>query len=256
MPQVEELSPEQISAMRESNALAAKVLALAGAAVKPGVTTLELDDLAHEAIVAAGAYPSPLNYRGFTRSTCTSVNEIVCHGIPDDRPLEDGDLISIDVSVYLNGVHGDTCRTFFCGKADEQSELLVQATKDALQAGIDVCGPGVPVSAIGDAIGAVAAHHGLGTVEEFVGHGIGSTFHTRPQVFHFSDSQSKELLAKDTCFTIEPMLTLGKPKVTLWRDGWTVATSDRSRSAQFEHTLLVTDTGVETLTTYPDEPRA
>jgi len=253
MPDITELTDEQVLAMRQASAVAKDVLHLAGSLVRPGTTTLEIDDALHAATVEAGAYPSPLNYRGFPRSTCTSVNEVVCHGIPDDRPLEDGDIISIDVSVFYNGVHGDTCRTFFCGKPDDATRELVTTTKHALDAAIAECGPGVPVAHIGDVIEQVASRGGFGTVHDFVGHGIGPVFHTRPQVYHFAGSGSSEVLKEGTCFTIEPMLTAASPKVTLWRDGWTVVTADGGRSAQFEHTLLVTPSGVDVLTAYPGE---
>lgn len=253
MPAAVVLSEEQTEAMVHATALARDVLDLAGTLVMPGVQTCDLDDQLHKAIIARNGYPSPLNYRGFPRSNCISVNEIVCHGIPDDRPLEDGDVVSIDVSCFLNGVHGDTCRTFYVGEPDDETRHLVRTTKRALDAAIAICGPGVPVSEIGEVIERVANKAGLGTVREFVGHGIGPTFHTRPQVFHFAGSRSTEVLQAGTCFTIEPMLTAGSPKVTLWRDGWTVATADRKRSAQFEHTLHVTESGVEVLTAYDRE---
>jgi methionyl aminopeptidase len=253
MPPPTVLTIDQIAAMRRAGALASDVLNRAGKLVVPGATTLSIDDAIHDMIVEAGAYPSPLNYRGFPRSSCTSVNEVVCHGIPDDRQLQNGEIISIDVSVYLDGVHGDTCRTFYCGQVSEAAKHLVRSTKKALDAAIKVCRPKAPVSMIGDVIGRHAKAEGLSTVREFVGHGIGTVFHSLPQVFHFAHSGSQEVLQRDTCFTIEPMFVTGAPRLTAWEDGWTVATLDGGLAAQFEHTLLVTDKGVEVLTPFPNE---
>lgn len=241
-------SPGEIEAMRRAGAAAAEVLLIAGRQVAPGVTTDAIDEVVHGEVLARRAYPSPLGYRTFPKSVCTSVNEVICHGIPDSRPLGSGDIVNIDVTVYLDGVHGDTSAMFYVGDVGAESRRLVEGTLRALQEAIGVVGPGVPVSEIGRAIEGVARPERLGVVREFVGHGVGTDFHGDLQIPHYHDPRNATPLAEGMTFTIEPMLTLGSAQVELWSDGWTAVTADRSRTAQFEHTLLVTAEGVEILT--------
>ena len=244
--------PGEIEAMRRAGAVAAEVLMIAGRHVAPGVTTDAIDELVHAEVLDRGAYPSPLGYRTFPKSVCTSVNEVICHGIPDSRPLAAGDIVNIDVTVYLDGVHGDTSAMFCAGEVDADSRRLVRGTLRALHAAIDAVAPGVPVSAIGRAIEGVARPGRLGVVREFVGHGVGTDFHGSLQIPHYHDPRNAVPLAEGMTFTIEPMLTLGSPEVEMWSDGWTAVTADRSRSAQFEHTLVVTSGGAEILTVTGD----
>ncbi|KAH0849045.1 hypothetical protein HID58_090442 [Brassica napus] len=236
-----------IESMRASGRLAARVREYAGTLVKPGVTTDEIDEAVHNMIIENGAYPSPLGYGGFPKSVCTSVNECICHGIPDSRPLEDGDIINIDVTVYLNGYHGDTSATFFCGDVDEKAKKLVQVTKESLDKAISICGPGVDYKKIGKTIHDHADKHKYGVVRQFVGHGIGRVFHADPVVLHFRNNEAGRMVLNQT-FTIEPMLTIGSIKPVMWDDNWTVVTEDASLSAQFEHTILITKDGAEILT--------
>lgn len=236
-----------IARMRTSGRLAAEVLNYAGTLVKPGVTTDEIDKAVHEMIIEAGAYPSPLGYGGFPKSVCTSVNECICHGIPDSRPLQDGDIINIDVTVYLNGYHGDTSKTFFCGNVDDDAKKLVEVTCECLKKAIAVCGPGVEFKKIGKTINDYADKFKYGVVRHFVGHGVGTIFHSAPTVLHFRNNDSGQMVVGQT-FTIEPMLTIGSIDEVLWNDDWTVVTADGSLSAQFEHTLLITENGVQILT--------
>jgi methionyl aminopeptidase len=245
-------SATEIEAMRRAGAAAAEVLIIAGDHVAPGVKTDSIDELVHAEVLDRGAYPSPLGYRSFPKSVCTSVNEVICHGIPDSRPLAAGDIVNIDVTVYLDGVHGDTSAMFCVGEPDAGSLRLVRETRRSLDAAIAVVAPGVPVSAIGRAIEEVARPGRLGVVREFVGHGVGTDFHGNLQIPHYHDPRNSLPLAEGMTFTIEPMLTLGSPQVELWSDGWTAVTADRSRSAQFEHTLVVTAGGVEILTVTAD----
>jgi len=241
-------SPDVIRRMRGACRAAAEVLAAVGAQVRPGITTDELDALAHEECISRGGYPSPLNYRGFPKSLCTSVNEVICHGIPDDRALVDGDIVNLDVTIYLDGVHGDTNATFLVGEVDEESRRLVEVTYECMVRGIDAVRPGRPISAIGEAIEAHAHASGYGVVRAFVGHGVGQQFHGPPQVPHHSDPSATTVIQPGMTFTIEPMITLGTWRHVMWDDGWTALTSDRRRTAQFEHTLLVTGSGAEILT--------
>jgi methionyl aminopeptidase len=234
--------------MRVAGRAAADVLAVAGRAVAPGVTTDELDAIAHERCIELGAYPSPLNYRGFPKSICTSVNEVICHGIPDTRALVDGDIVNIDVTVYLDGVHGDTNATFLVGDVDEQSRRLVGVTRECLDLGIKAVRPGRPISDIGRAIEAHASAHRLGVVRSFVGHGIGGQFHMEPSIPHYYTPAASTVMTPGMTFTIEPMITMGTWRERIWEDGWTAVTADGRRSAQFEHTLVVTDEGAEVLT--------
>ena len=237
---------EGIERMRASGLLAAQVLDYAESLVKPGVTTDFIDRKVHEMTIDNGAYPSPLNYGGFPKSVCTSLNECICHGIPDDTVLLDGDIINIDVTVFLDGHHGDTSRTVLVGNVSDEVRALVKATDDSLKAAIDVCGPGVPIRKIGATIHALADERGYGVVEKFVGHGVGREFHSGPTVRHHRNNDAGSLVLGQT-FTIEPMLTIGKTNDKMWRDGWTAVTSDGRWTAQFEHTILVTDDGAEVL---------
>jgi methionyl aminopeptidase len=237
--------------MRAAGKLAALVLDKAAELVAPGATTESVDAALHALVVSRGAYPSPLNYGGFPKSVCTSVNEVICHGIPDDRALIRGDIVNVDVTVFLDGHHGDTSRMFFVGgesAASPEARALCAATKEALDAAISICAPGVPYRAIGDAISDVADKHGYGVVRDFIGHGVGKVFHAAPQVLHYRNREPGRMQLGST-FTIEPMLVESKNlRVKYWKDGWTATTVDGSLSAQYEHTLLVVEGGVEILT--------
>ncbi|HEX8804517.1 MAG TPA: type I methionyl aminopeptidase [Acidimicrobiales bacterium] len=241
-------SPDVIARMRRAGRAAAEVLQAVGAAVAPGVTTDELDALCHEECVKRGGYPSPLNYNGFPKSLCTSVNEVICHGIPDDRALVDGDIVNLDVTIYLDGVHGDTNATFPVGTIDRASADLIEVTRECLERGIAAVGPGRPFNGIGKAIEEHAHSQRFGVVRDFVGHGIGEQFHTDLQIPHYDNPRVTTVIQPGMTFTIEPMITVGAWQHHLWDDGWTAVTVDRRRTAQFEHTLLVTDEGAEVLT--------
>ncbi|XP_047341168.1 methionine aminopeptidase 1D, chloroplastic/mitochondrial [Impatiens glandulifera] len=236
-----------IQLMRASGRLAAQVLEFAGTLVKPGITTDEIDQAVHQMIIDNGAYPSPLGYGGFPKSVCTSVNECICHGIPDSRALEDGDIINIDVTTYLNGYHGDTSATFFCGDVNDEAIALVQVTKESLNKAISICAPGVEFNKIGKTIQSIADEHRYGVVQQFVGHGVGRVFHADPVILHYRNNGRGRMLLNQT-FTIEPMLTIGSIEPVMWDDNWTVVTKDGSLSAQFEHTILITKDGAEILT--------
>lgn len=249
-------SAAEIQGMRLAGAAAREVLDAAGRAVAAGATTDAIDAVAHAAAVARNCYPSPLNYHGFPKSVCTSVNEVICHGIPDDVPLEAGDVVNVDVTVYLDGFHGDCSEMFYVGAVDAASEALVEATYACWQAAINVCAPGVAYREIGGVIEDALRGSGLSSVEQFVGHGIGSVFHTHPNVLHYRNSDNNGVMAPGHTFTIEPMVCEGTIKSRTWPDDWTAVTADGGRSAQFEHTLLITETGVEALTgKTPDSPR-
>ncbi len=239
---------DEIVRMRKACRAAAVILQKAGALVRPGVTTDEIDVFVHEETVRQGGYPSPLNYRGYPKSVCTSVNEVICHGIPDDRALEDGDIINIDVTIFLEGVHGDTSATFLVGNVDEESQRLVRVTHECLMKGIEVVKPGKQVREIGRAIEHHARRNGMGTVRAFCGHGIGTRFHSGLQIPHFDDPEARTIIQPGMTFTVEPMITLGTWRHKEWDDGWTAVTADHRRTAQFEHTLLVTGDGTEILT--------
>jgi methionyl aminopeptidase len=241
--------------MRTAGRAAREVLLELSRAVGPGITTDELDRMCHEACIARGGYPSPLHYKGFPKSLCTSINEIICHGIPDDRMLLDGEIVNCDVTIYLNGVHGDCNATFLVGSVDEAGQRLVRVTREAMWKGIDAVRAGGRVNDIGRAIQAHAEAHGFGVVRAFVGHGIGEQFHTAPSIPHFYDPHADTPLAAGMTFTIEPMITEGSWELgRIWPDGWTAPTRDLSRTAQFENTLLVTAGGAEVLTRLPGEP--
>jgi methionyl aminopeptidase len=239
---------ETIEKIRVAARLAAQARDLVGSHVTPGVTTDELDRIGHEFLCDHGAYPSTLGYKGFPKSLCSSVNEVICHGIPDDRPVEDGDLVNIDITAYLDGVHGDTNATFLAGDVDEESRLLVERTREALERGIKAVRPGRRVNVIGRVIESYARRFGYGVVREFTGHGIGTAFHSGLIIPHYDEPQFDDVMEVGMTFTIEPMLNLGTHEWDMWDDAWTVVTKDRRRSAQFEHTLLVTPTGAEVLT--------
>ena len=244
-------TPEIIERMRYACTMAADILRVAGESVRPGMTTDEIDELVHRLTVERDAYPSPLNYHGYPKSVCTSVNEVICHGIPDSRPLQDGDILNIDVTVFVNGVHGDTNATFFVGDVDPASRQLVQVTDECMWHGIEAVAPGRPLSDIGRAIENHAKKHRYGVVRSFVGHGIGEQFHTDVQVLHYFDQRASTIMRPGMTFTIEPMITLGSWQHRTWDDGWTAVTADGKRTAQFEHTILVTDDGYDVLTAGP-----
>ena len=240
---------DEIERMRAACALAAATLAHVGEQVRPGISTDELDVICHDYIVGHGAYPSPLSYRGFPKSLCTSVNEVICHGIPDSTVLEEGDICNLDVTVFLDGVHGDTNATFIAGKTDPQTAYLVEHAEKAMLRGIKAAAPGRRINVIGKVIESYCRKHGLDTVHEFTGHGIGTAFHSGLVVPHYDAAPHYDtIIEPGMTFTIEPMVTLGSREVDLWDDGWTALTRDRRRTAQFEHTILVTDSGVEVLT--------
>jgi methionyl aminopeptidase len=241
-------TPELIARMRVAGKLAAQALAEVGRHVEPGVTTDYLDEVGHDFLVSHGAYPSTLGYKKYPKSLCTSLNEVICHGIPDDTVVGDGDIVNIDITGYLNGVHGDTNATFLAGNVDEESRLLVERTHEAMMRGIKAVAPGRPLNVIGRVIEAYARRFGYGVVRDFTGHGIGTNFHSGLIVPHYDDPRSTVIMEPGMTFTIEPMLTLGTIDYDIWPDGWTAVTKDRKRTAQFEHTLLVTDDGYEILT--------
>jgi methionyl aminopeptidase len=239
---------EMIERMRVAGSIAARALAQVGAHVAPGITTDELDRIGHEYLLDNGAYPSTLGYRGYPKSLCTSLNEVICHGIPDDTVIADGDIVNIDITAYIGGVHGDTNATFLAGDVDEDSRLLVERTREAMMRGIRAVKPGRQLNAIGRVIESYARRFGYGVVRDFTGHGIGTTFHSGLIVPHFDDPAATTVIQEGMTFTIEPMLTLGTVDYEIWPDGWTALTADRRRTAQFEHTLVVTADGAEILT--------
>jgi methionyl aminopeptidase len=238
-----------IEKMRVAGRIAAQAMEAAAAAIAPGVTTDELDRIGHEFMVEHGGYPSTLGYRQYPKSLCTSVNEVICHGIPDDRPLEDGDIVNIDITVFIGGVHGDTNATYLCGDVEEESRLLVERTHEAMMRGIRAAKPGREINVIGRVIQSYAKRFDYGVVRDFTGHGIGTAFHSGLVVPHYDAApQFDTVIEPGMTFTIEPMLNLGTLEWDMWDDDWTVVTRDRRRSAQFEHTILITDSGAEILT--------
>jgi len=239
---------ETIDRMRVAGRIAAQALEEVGRHVAPGVTTDELDRVGHEFLLDHGAYPSTLGYRGFPKSLCTSLNEVICHGIPDDTVIADGDIVNVDITAYIGGVHGDTNATFPAGQVGEESRLLIERTREAMMRGIRAVAPGRPLNAIGRVIESYARRFGYGVVRDFTGHGIGTTFHSGLIVPHFDDPDVTVIMEPGMTFTIEPMLTLGTISYDIWPDGWTVVTKDRKRTAQFEHTIAVTADGYEILT--------
>jgi len=234
--------------MRIAGRIAADALAVVGAACVPGTTTDELDRIGHEFLCDMGAYPSTLGYRGFPKSLCTSLNEVICHGIPDSTVLMDGDICNVDITAFINGVHGDTNATFCVGEVTEEDRLLVERTHEATMRGVKAVAPGRTISVIGRVIESYARRFGYGVVRDFTGHGIGTAFHTGLVIPHYDDSRFDTVIETGMTFTIEPMITLGTHEYEMWADKWTVLTADRRRTAQFEHTLLVTESGAEILT--------
>jgi methionyl aminopeptidase len=242
-------SAEVVERIRVAARIAAQALAEVGRAVQPGVTTDELDRVGHEFLLDHGAYPSTLGYRGFPKSLCTSVNEVICHGIPDSTVLVDGDIVNVDVTAYIGGVHGDNNATFGVGEVAEDAALLLERTRESLNRAIKAVVPGRQVNVIGRVIEKYAQRFGYGVVRDYTGHGVGESFHSGLVIPHYDAAPMYDtVIEPGMVFTIEPMLTLGTHEWTMWDDGWTVLTADRSLTAQFEHTLLVTDTGAEILT--------
>ncbi|MHB1240622.1 MAG: type I methionyl aminopeptidase [Gammaproteobacteria bacterium] len=245
-------TPEEIEKMRVAGRLAGELLTMIEPYVQPGITTDELDRICHEYIVSEQqAIPAPLNYRGFPKSVCTSVNHVICHGIPSSKRLKTGDIINIDVTVIKDGYHGDTSKMFFVGEPSVMAQRLVKVTHEAMMIGIRMVKPGVRLGDIGHAIQRHAEQHGYSVVREYCGHGIGREFHEDPQVLHYGTPGTGLVLQPGLTFTIEPMLNAGKADVKLLPDGWTVVTKDHSLSAQWEHTILVTQDAHEILTTRP-----
>ena len=241
-------SPEIIERMRHAGRIAADILRLTGEYLEVGMTTDEVDAYCHQLYIERGAYPSTLNYHGYPKSLCTSANEVICHGIPDSRPIQDGDIMNLDVTAFIGGVHGDTNATFLMGDVSDEHRELVRITEECTWKGIEAVQPGRPISDIGRAIEDHAKAHRLGVVRAFVGHGIGEQFHTDIQVLHYYDSRNSMLMRPGMTFTIEPMITLGTWQHKMWDDDWTAVTADGSWTAQYEHTVLVTEDGVEVLT--------
>ena len=242
-------TPEQVEKIRAAGKIAAKAIALVGQNAKPGITTDELDRIAHEYMVSEGAYPSTLGYRGFPKSCCTSLNEVICHGIPDDTILIDGDILNVDITAYKDGFHGDTNATFLIGNVAEKVVQLVERTRQSLDRATAAVMPGRPINVIGRTIESYAKRFNYGVVRDFTGHGIGEAFHSGLVIPHFDAAPNySNTMEVGMVFTIEPMLTLGSYEWDLWKDNWTVTTKDKSITAQFEHTLVVTDSGAEILT--------
>jgi methionyl aminopeptidase len=239
---------DTIERMRVAGRIAAQALLAVSEQIRPGVTTDELDRVGHDFLVAHDAYPSTLGYRGYPKSLCTSLNEVICHGIPDSTVLHDGDIINIDITAYVDGVHGDTDATYLVGDVDEESRLLVERTHEATLRAIKAVAPGRQLNVVGRVIESYAKRFGYGVVRDFTGHGIGTSFHSGLVVPHYDDPSATTVLEPGMTFTIEPMLTLGTIDYDIWDDGWTVVTKDRRRTAQFEHTILVTSSGSEILT--------
>ncbi|KAI8326015.1 methionine aminopeptidase [Martensiomyces pterosporus] len=245
--QIPILTAEEIERMRTASKVARDALALGGSMVRPGVTTEEIDDEVHRFIVSRGGYPSCLNYMGFPKAICTSVNNVIAHGIPDSRKLADGDFINIDVTVYKDGFHGDTSATFAVGQVDEAGRDLMAATKESLDLAIQACGPGVPFSRIGETISSFILPLGYSISEELTGHGLGCNFHQNPLIYHHFNEEPG-VMQPGMAFTIEPIVCQGVPTGIQWPDGWTISTEDGGRSAQYEHSLVVTENGVDVLT--------
>jgi len=242
-------TPGEVELIRESGRIAAGAVEAVGAAIRPGITTDELDAIAHEYVIERDAYPSTLRYRGFPKSCCTSLNEVVCHGIPDDTALVEGDILNIDITAYKNGMHGDLNATFAVGQVSQDAAELIERTREALNRGIKAVAPGRPINAIGRAIESYAKRFGYGVVRDFTGHGVGASFHSGLVVPHYDAAPGFDsLMEPGMVFTIEPMLTLGTIEWDEWEDGWTVTTRDKRLTAQFEHTLVVTEHGPELLT--------
>jgi methionyl aminopeptidase len=241
-------TPETIERMRLASRLAAQATQIGGAACEPGVTTDEIDGIVHEFLCDHGAYPSTLGYKAFPKSCCTSLNEVICHGIPDSTELRDGDIVNVDVTAFIGGVHGDTNATFLVGDVSEEARLLVERTREAMNRGIRAVAPGRPLNAVGRVIEAYAKRFNYGVVRDFTGHGIGESFHSGLYVPHYDSPRLDVVMEPGMTFTIEPMITLGTYQYDIWPDKWTVVTKDRRWTAQFEHTVAVTEDGHEILT--------
>ena len=240
---------EEIERIRAAGKIAAGAIEAAGAAVRPGITTNQLDAIAHDFMISHDAYPSTLGYRGFPKSCCTSLNEVICHGIPDDTVLEEGDIVNIDITAYKSGMHGDLNKMFIAGEATENARLLVERTEEALRRGIKAVAPGRQINVIGRAIESYASRFGYGVIRDFTGHGVGRSFHSGLIVPHYDAAPLySQIMEPGMVFTIEPMLTEGGTEWDMWSDGWTVTTKKKKLTAQFEHTLVVTETGAEILT--------
>jgi methionyl aminopeptidase len=241
-------TPEIIERMRVASRIAAQALEEGGRQVKPGVTTDDIDRVVHEFLIDHQAYPSTLGYRGFPKSCCVSLNEVICHGIPDSTVVEDGDIVNIDVTAFIGGVHGDTNATFLAGDVSEEARLLVERTREATLRGIRAVRPGRQLNVVGRVIESYAKRFGYGVVRDFTGHGVGEAFHSGLFVPHYDRPDLETVIETGMTFTIEPMITLGTHRYDTWADGWTVVTADRRWTAQFEHTIVVTDEGAEILT--------
>ncbi|XP_011642646.1 methionine aminopeptidase 1D, mitochondrial [Pogonomyrmex barbatus] len=247
-PTISEIKDKnQIECMRQSCKLASRILRQVDILIKPGITTDFLDKQVHDMIIGNGAYPSPLNYHGFPKSICTSVNNVACHGIPDNRPLQQGDIINVDITVYLNGYHGDCSTMFQVGEVDSEAKRLIAITELCLKSAIEICKPNEPFCNIGNVIEETANKHNLNVIPGLLGHGIGTYFHGAPDIFHFANNFPERMKSGMT-FTIEPALSQGTMQIEILEDGWTACTIDNSRTAQVEHTVLITDTGCEVLT--------
>ncbi len=245
--------PEAFEGMRKAGQLAAEALDMLAKHVEPDVTTEALDDLVLEFALDHGAYPAPLNYRGFPKAICTSVNHVVCHGIPGPKPLREGDILNIDVTLIVDGWHGDTSRMYAVGQISRRAERLVGVTFEALKRGIAAVKPGLTTGHIGAAIQSYAESERCSVVRDFCGHGLGQVFHDRPNILHYGEEGEGVTLEPGMLFTIEPMINLGRPHVKVLPDGWTAVTRDRELSAQFEHTVGVTETGCEVFTHSPND---
>ena len=240
---------EEIDRIRVAGGIAARALDAVAEVVRPGVTTAELDRIAHEYVVSQGAYPSTLGYRGYRASSCTSVNEVICHGIPDDTVLREGDIVNVDVTAYRDGMHGDLNRTFRVGQVSEEVDLLIERTHEAMMRGIKAAKPGRAVNVIGRVIETYAKRFGYGVVRDFTGHGVGSSFHSGLIIPHYDSAPAYgDIIKPGMVFTVEPMLTLGTHEWRQWDDEWTITTRDKSITAQFEHTIAVREDGFELLT--------
>lgn len=241
-------TPETIELIRQAGKIAAQALDEVGKAALPGVTTDKLDKIGHEFILDHKAYPSCLGYMGFPKSLCTSVNEVICHGIPDSYVLQEGDILNVDITAYKNGVHGDTCKMFEIGEVDEQAHLLIERTYEAMMRGIKAAKPGRRVNIIGKVIESYAKRFNYGVIKDYTGHGVGEAFHSGLIIPHYDSPVYDTLIEPGMVFTVEPMLTLGTDQWQIWDDDWTVLTKDRSWCAQFEHTIAVTENGFDILT--------
>jgi methionyl aminopeptidase len=246
---------DTIARMRVAGRIAADALVEVGKQVAPGVTTDDLDRIGHEFLIAHDAYPSTLGYKDYPKSLCTSVNEAICHGIPDSRPLLDGDIVKVDITAFKDGVHGDTCASFFAGTPRDEVRELSERTREAMLRGIRAVQPGRPISVIGRVIEAYARRFNYGVVRDYTGHGVGPSFHTRPTILHYDEPRATTVLEPGMTFTVEPMLTLGGVEWYGWDDDWTILTADGSLVAQWEHTVAVTEDGAEILTAPSDRTR-